>query len=64
VRVGTLALPVRRTYADAASGQPLALVGSSGLVEIAVRDGNAARLTRTLAGERVRIRLTGRAELD
>jgi S-adenosylmethionine hydrolase len=42
VRVGTLALPVRRTYADAASGEPLALVGSSGLVEIAVRDGNAA----------------------
>jgi S-adenosylmethionine hydrolase len=42
VRVGTLALPVRRTYADVASGEPLALVGSSGLVEIAVRDGSAA----------------------
>jgi S-adenosylmethionine hydrolase len=42
VRVGTLALPVRRTYADVGSGEPLALVGSSGLVEIAVRDGNAA----------------------
>jgi S-adenosylmethionine hydrolase len=35
-------VPLGRTYADAASGAPLALVGSSGLVEIAVRDGSAA----------------------
>jgi S-adenosylmethionine hydrolase len=37
-RVGAL----RRTYADVAPGTPLALVGSSGLLEIAVRDGSAA----------------------
>jgi S-adenosylmethionine hydrolase len=42
VEVGTLQLPVRRTYADVTPGTPLALSGSSGLVEIAVRDGNAA----------------------
>ena len=42
VEVGTLKLPVRRTYADVTPGMPLALSGSSGLVEIAVRDGNAA----------------------
>jgi S-adenosylmethionine hydrolase len=42
VEVGTLQLPVRRTYADVTPGMPLALSGSSGLVEIAVRDGNAA----------------------
>jgi len=35
--------PLQRTYSDVASGAPLALVGSSGLVEIAVRDGSAAR---------------------
>ncbi len=35
-------LPLRRTYAEAESGAPLALVGSNGLVEIAVRDGSAA----------------------
>ena len=34
---------IARTYADAASGDPLALVGSTGLIEIAIRDGNAAR---------------------
>ena len=42
VHVGALALPVRRTYADVATGEAVALVGSSGLVEIAVRDGSAA----------------------
>lgn len=42
VQVGELSLALRRTYADAAEGDPVALVGSSGLVEIAVRDGSAA----------------------
>jgi S-adenosylmethionine hydrolase len=42
VQVNGLSLLLRRTYADAASGEPMALVGSSGLVEIAVRDGSAA----------------------
>jgi S-adenosylmethionine hydrolase len=38
-----LRLPIQRTYADADPGTPLALIGSSGLVEIAVRDGSAVR---------------------
>jgi S-adenosyl-L-methionine hydrolase (adenosine-forming) len=42
VRVANLTLPLRRTYSDVASGEPLALIGSSGLLEIAVRDGSAA----------------------
>jgi len=42
VQVNGLSLSLRRAYADAAPGEPLALVGSSGLVEIAVRDGSAA----------------------
>jgi S-adenosylmethionine hydrolase len=44
IEVGELRLPILRTYADVAPGTPLALVGSSGLIEIAVRDGNAAAL--------------------
>jgi S-adenosylmethionine hydrolase len=36
--------PLRHTYADVAPGQPLALIGSSGLLEIAVRDGSAAAM--------------------
>lgn len=35
--------PLRRAYGDVPSGSLLALVGSSGLVEIAARDGSAAR---------------------
>lgn len=35
-------IPLRRTYADVAPGELVALVGSSGLVELALRDGSAA----------------------
>ncbi len=35
--------PLRQTYGDVATGQPLALIGSSGLLEIAVREGSAAQ---------------------
>jgi hypothetical protein len=35
-------IPLVRTYGDVAPGAPLALVGSSGLVELAVRNGSAA----------------------
>ncbi len=47
VRAGVVAaagrpIAVRATYADVAAGQPVALVGSSGLLEVAVRDGSAA----------------------
>ena len=42
VRLGDRVLPLQRTYADVAPGEAVALVGSSGLIEIAVRDGNAS----------------------
>jgi S-adenosylmethionine hydrolase len=45
-----------RTYADVASGQLVALVGSSGLVEIAVRDGSAALVLGVGRGEQVVLR--------
>lgn len=35
-------VPVRRTYGDVEPGEALALVGSGGLLEVAVRDGSAA----------------------
>ena len=40
--VGGHQLPLSRSYSDVPSGALVALVGSSGLVEIARRDGNAA----------------------
>jgi hypothetical protein len=42
LRVGDRAIPFRRTYSDVASGELVALTGSSGLIEIAARDGSAA----------------------
>jgi len=35
-------VPVLRTYADVEPGEPLALTGSTGRLEVAVRNGNAA----------------------
>lgn len=48
--VGTL----RRTFADAARGALVAFTGSGGTVEIAVRDGSAARLLGVGVGAEVR----------
>jgi S-adenosyl-L-methionine hydrolase (adenosine-forming) len=53
VEVGGLELPISRTYADGEPGQPLALVGSAGLIEIAVRDGSAAADLQLSRGTRI-----------
>ena len=49
--------PLRRTFSDVDSGSLLAYVGSGGQVEIAVRDGSAARRIGLGVGGRVRARL-------
>jgi S-adenosylmethionine hydrolase len=46
------------TYADADRGQLIVYEDSYGAIAIAIRDGNAARLTAAGAGDRVRIRRT------
>ena len=56
VRVGDRDVPLRRTYADVSTGEAVALVGSSGLIEIAVRDGSAATLLGLNRGSIVRVR--------
>lgn len=43
VEIGGGVLPFRATYADVATGERLALVNAFGTVEVAVRDGSAAR---------------------
>ena len=42
VELGGVTVELRRTYADVGPGGLVALTGSSGLVEVAVRDGSAA----------------------
>ena len=61
LEVGARVLPVRRTYADAAPGEPVAIVGSSGLIEVAVREGSAARALGLSRGTPVVLRLASRA---
>jgi hypothetical protein len=48
-KIGSL----RKTYCDVPPGEPLALIGSSGLLEIAVRDGSAAKALRLKVGDKV-----------
>ena len=47
---------LRRTYWDVAPGKPLALIGSSGLLEIAVRDGSAHDDLKVRVGDEVVLR--------
>ncbi len=44
---------ISKTYAEVKSGQLVALINSSGLLEIGVRDGNARDLTKSGYGERI-----------
>lgn len=53
IAAGGRPVPVRSTYADVASGAAVALTGSSGLLEIAVRDGNAAQVLKIGRGATV-----------
>jgi S-adenosyl-L-methionine hydrolase (adenosine-forming) len=47
-----------RTYADGPTGVPMCLIGSSGHVELSVRNGNAARVLGVDIGDKFRIRGT------
>jgi S-adenosyl-L-methionine hydrolase (adenosine-forming) len=59
VEVADRQIHVRRTYAEVATNMPVAVVGSSGLIEVAVRDGNASRTLGLLRGSRVVLRTNG-----
>jgi len=56
VEVGSTMVPVRHTYSDARIGELVAVVGSTGFIEIAVRDGDAASALRLTRGTRVLLR--------
>ena len=58
VEVNGRRLPLVRTYADLGVGEAAALVGSSGLLEIAVRDGSAAAVLGLRRGSAVVLRPT------
>ena len=49
-------IPVQRTYADVEPGESVALVGSSGLLEVAIRDGRADETLSLRRGDVVVLR--------
>jgi S-adenosylmethionine hydrolase len=53
IEIAGRTLAIARTYGDAPPGTPLALCGSNGLIEIAVRDGSAAAMLGVGRGEAV-----------
>ena len=53
VAFGRYRIPVVRTYSDVAEGEPLAIVGSSGLIELSVRNGDFARRFSAKTGDKV-----------
>lgn len=59
VEVEGMVLPLVRTYAEVPDGETCALVGSSGRLEIAVREGSAASVLGAGRGARVRVRRAG-----
>jgi S-adenosylmethionine hydrolase len=62
VVVEGMVLPLVRTYADVAEGEPCALMGSSGRLEIAVHRDSAARLLGAPKGAPVRLRVASTGE--
>jgi len=56
VEVGSASIAVRRTYAEVGEGELVAIVGSTGFIEIAVRDGDAARLLGLTRGAGVTLK--------
>lgn len=54
---GAVLRGIRRAYGEVAPGEPVAVVGSVGFLEVAVREGNAARRLQVAPGEPVTVRL-------
>lgn len=53
VTVGGKTVPLRECYADVPRGKPVAVIGSSGLLEIAINGGNAAKALKLKCGSKV-----------
>jgi S-adenosylmethionine hydrolase len=53
IGLGAMLIPVRHTYAEVLRGAPVAVVGSTGFIEVAVRDGDAASTLGLSRGSKV-----------
>ena len=48
-------IPINKTYADVTEGTPVSYIGSTGMLEIAIRKGSAAGVLNRAAGDVVRL---------
>ncbi len=53
VKVGTKSVPIYDCYAAVKKGKPVAVIGSTGLLEIAINGGNAAKALKLKCGSKV-----------
>lgn len=53
IEIGAVRLPLRHTYAEVEPGEPVCVIGSSGFIEIAVRNGSAAEVVGLERGTRI-----------
>jgi S-adenosylmethionine hydrolase len=53
ISVGDTSMSVRHTYSEVSNGDPVAVVGSTGFIEIAVRNGSAAESLGLTRGQHV-----------
>lgn len=58
--VGSRVVPIVTTYADVERGAACGVVGSTGLIEVSVREGNAASTLELARGDSVVLRMIGR----
>lgn len=56
IEIADRTIPIAHTYGEVAIGECVALVGSTGLVEVAVRDGSAAEVLGAVRGQAVMLR--------
>ena len=55
IKVGKRKIPVGAYYQSVAAGKPVAVIGSSGLLEIAINGGSAARVLGLKVGTKLRV---------
>ena len=58
IEIGPLSIAIRRTYTEVGPGELVALVGSTGFIEIAVRDGSAAQKLGLSRGAAVTLKMS------
>ena len=56
IELGARRIAIRRTYAEVGPGEVVAVTGSTGFIEIAVRDGDAARALGLDRGAKIVLR--------